>query len=285
LEALAKVGALDAFEERGKILANTETILNFSKTFQKNKNSSQVSLFGETILAPASINLAPAPPASKKEKLQWEKELLGLYVSDHPVSEFKDYLSKVAVPIHAINKDKVGQKVQLGGVISAVKKIILKNMKNMAFVTIEDMTGRIELLVFPKVLEQTGFFWTEDKVILAEGSISDKDGNFKLLVDSVKEITPAEIETFSRIEATRNKNGNGHPKNGAPKFLLKLPPSATQETMRQISQIFDQCPAGSTKVYLEINGSRLETPYCITPSEDLQKKLRTIASDSKIDIF
>lgn len=281
MEALAKVGALDAMEERGKILANSELILNFSKTLQKNKLSNQVSLFGEALLAPASITLADAPPASKKEKLQWEKELLGLYVSDHPVGEFKDYFAKVAVPIHNINKEHVGQKIQLGGVISSIKKITLKNMKNMAFITIEDTTGRIELLVFPRTLEQTGFFWVEDKVILAEGTVSDKDGSFKLLVDSVKEVTPNEIETFKRIEQTRNKNGNGSQK----KLLIQLPASATQETMRALSQIFDACPSGTTKVYLEISGSRLETPYCIEPMKDLKNKIQAAAPQSTLQII
>jgi len=282
MEALAKVGALDAMEERGKILANSEMILNFSKTLQKNKISHQVSLFGEALLAPASIILADASPATKKNKLQWEKELLGLYVSDHPVSEFKEYFAKVAVPIHAIGKDHVGQKVKLGGVISAVKKITLKNMKNMAFITIEDMTGRIELLVFPRVLEQTGFFWVEDKVVLTEGTISDKDGSFKLLVDSVKEVTPQEIETFARIESTRNKNGGS---NNFHKLLIRLSASVTQETMRELSRIFDACPSGTTKIYLEINGSRLETPYCIEPTDDLKNKIKQLVPEGKIEFL
>jgi DNA polymerase-3 subunit alpha len=287
MEALAKVGALDAMEERGKILANSELILNFSKTLQKNKISNQTSLFGEALLASASITLAEAEPASKKNKLQWEKELLGLYVSDHPVSEFKDYLAKVAVPIHTIGKEHVGQKVQIGGVIGTVKKITLKNMKNMAFVTVEDMTGKMEVLVFPKILEQTGFFWTEDKIILAQGSVSDKDGSFKILVDSVKEVTQNEVDTFQRIEATRNRNGNGNGQgaNGTSKLLLRLPASTSQDVMREISKIFDQCQSGMTKVHLEINGSRLETPYCISHSEDLKNKLQSIAPESTLQII
>jgi DNA polymerase-3 subunit alpha len=166
-------------------------------------------------------------------------------------------------------------------VISAVKKIILKNMKSMAFVTIEDTTGRIELLVFPRTLEQTGFFWNEDKVILAQGTISDKDGSFKLLVDSVKEVTPNEIEEFKRIEATRNKNGNGNQK----RLLLQLPASATQETMRSLSQLLDQSPSGTTKVYLEINGSRLETPYCIEPANGLDAKIKTLIPEVMIKVL
>ncbi|MCD6149250.1 DNA polymerase III subunit alpha [bacterium] len=207
IQALAKVGALDELGERNQILENMESILSFSKNAQKIKNSSQNSLFGEEMLETPSIAMAEAPPASKKQKLQWEKELLGLYISGHPVSDFKEYLEKMAVPISSLDKKLVGQPIKVGGIITTAKKIVTKRGQNMAFVTIEDLRGKIELLVFPNILEETGALWEEDKIILASGKLSDKDGVFKLLADSAKEINQSELENFKRVLATQKKNG------------------------------------------------------------------------------
>ncbi|TAK94725.1 hypothetical protein EPO05_05905, partial [Patescibacteria group bacterium] len=289
IEALAKVGALDAFEERGKIIANVETIINFSKTLQKNRTSNQTSLFGEAVLAPPTIHLATAEPATKKQRLQWEKELLGLYVSDHPASEYKTYFEKSARPIASVNKDLVGQKTNIGGVITKVQKILLKNQKSMLFVTLEDLTGRIELLVFPKTLDLTGAIWTEDKVIIATGSISDKDGNFKLLVDSVKEVTKSEVETMDRIEATRLRNGGSHAavtqssSAATGKLCITLPPAADQKDLQKISQLLDGCQPGDTRIVLNVNGTKLETPYCVTDTAKLIERVRTELPGSVIE--
>jgi DNA polymerase-3 subunit alpha len=282
LEALAKVGALDDLEERGKILANLEAILSFSKTLQKNKESSQVSLFGESILAPATILLPEAPPATKKERLQWEKELLGLYVSDHPASEYREYLESVALPISELTKDSVGKKIRLGGIITKVKKIILKNQKSMAFVQIEDFQGKIELLVFPKILEKTGALWREDALIVAEGSISDKDDALKLLVDAVKEITPTEIENWKRISATQKNNFRKEQSTSSEKIVLLMPPQSTQETLKKLSAFLDQCPAGNAKVYLRLSDKTLETPYHIQKTPHLAGELEKIIPGSQL---
>ena len=206
IEALAKVGALEDLGERNQIVASIENIIAHSKNFQKNKHSNQVSLFEITDLAEPEIQLLPTFPATKKQQLAWEKELIGLYISGHPATEFQAYFESAGVPIRNITKDLVGQNISLGGVISKIKKIFLKNQKTMLFATIEDMYSNIELLVFPKILEETGSLWEEDKVILASGKISDKDGSFKLLVDSAKVINLAEMEQRARIIATQKNN-------------------------------------------------------------------------------
>lgn len=284
LEALIKVGAMKDLGERNQLLASLENILNYSKSVQKNKNSNQVSLFGVETLAPGTVQLVESEPATKKQRLGWEKELLGLYVSDHPAGEYQEYFDKMAVPISSLDKKMVGSKIRLGGVITKVQKIFLKNQKTMMFVTIEDTRGRIELLIFPKILENSESTWQEDKVVIAEGTLSDKDGSFKLLVDSAKEINQQELENFKRIEITRKKNGYSEKDSGS-KIIISLSDDSTKETFKKLSGIFDKCKSGNLKIYLKINGTKLETPYSIKNHGDISSQIKSVVPEAKIDIF
>jgi DNA polymerase-3 subunit alpha len=295
IEALAKVGALEDLGERNQIVASIENILSHSKNFQKNKNSNQVSLFGAMELAEPEIQLLPTFPATKKQQLAWEKELIGLYISGHPAADFQAYIDSVAVPIRNVGKDLVGQEISLGGVIAKVKKIFLKNQKTMLFATLEDMYSNIELIVFPKVLEATGSLWTEDKVILASGKISDKDGSFKLLVDSAKVINQEEMEQRARIIATQKNHSpvvepqkNEVPKttlDDTPKIIITLPTFSNQETLKTLSAHFGKCATGDTKVYLKINNTKLETPYCITKGAELENEISKLIPGAVVENY
>jgi DNA polymerase III subunit alpha len=313
VEALAKVGALDALGERNQLLESVDTILTFSKNIQNEKNSNQSSLFGESALTKISIPLKDAPLATKKQKLQWEKELLGLYISDHPASDYQEYLEKMATGISQLEPAMIGNKIKVGGVVTKAQKILLKNQnKTMLFVTIEDMKGKIELLLFPKTLERFEGIWQENNVVIAEGKLSDKDGNFKLIVDNASLVTPQAMENFKRIEATRTKNfrssrselveeplnsASSNPKLGNTnsiknksgqenkKIYISLPSSANQETIKKLSGFFDRCELGSAKVYLEINGSRMETPYCVKDFVGFKEKLQELIPEGRINIY
>lgn len=284
IEALAKVGALEDLGERNQIVASIENIIAHSKNFQKNKHSNQVSLFEITDLAEPEIQLLPTFPATKKQQLAWEKELIGLYISGHPATEFQAYFESSGVPIRNITKDLVGQNISLGGVISKIKKIFLKNQKTMLFATIEDMYSNIELLVFPKILEETGSLWEEDKVILASGKISDKDGSFKLLVDSAKVINLAEMEQRARIIATQKNNTPKVPSETT-KIIITLPQSSNQETLKTLSAHFGKCEPGQIKIYLKINNTKLETPYCITKNPELENEIKKIIPGALVENF
>ncbi len=303
IEALARVGALEDLGERNQIVVSIENILAHSKDFQKNKNSNQISLFGTEELAKPEIQLLPAFPATKKQQLAWEKELMGLYISGHPASEFQAYLESAGVPIRNVDKHLVGQSISLGGVISKVKKIFLKNQKTMLFATVEDVYSSIEFIVFPKILEETGSLWEEDKIILASGKISDKDGTFKLLVDSAKIINQKEIENHLRVLATRKTNGHTEKpeiiqtpqteisaqKNNSEinkkNILISLPAAAGEETLKNLSVHFKSCPPGPTKIYLKINGTKLETPYSITYNSEIKNRIQEIIPDAVIDVI
>ena len=281
LEALAKVGALKGMGERNQILTSIENILIHSKKFQSLKDSNQISLFGDSVVALPEIKLSDAPAATKRERLSWEKELLGLYISDHPVKEYREYFKKMAVPIREINSQMVENNINIGGVISKIHKIYLKNQKTMLFVTIEDMEGSMEILVFPKMLEATESFWQEDKIVLASGKLSNKDGEFKLLCDSAKAIGQDELDKFQRILATQKSNGTAFDKCSG--IVLSFPENSGQEAIKKLSEFFSRCNRGETKVYLNINNSKLETPYRIKFSAELKNSLEKIIPNGKIE--
>lgn len=294
IEALAKVGALDQFAERNQLISSIENILSHSKNLQKMQSSNQASLFGAEVLKMPEIKLASAPPADKKERLAWEKELLGLYISDHPAKEYQEYFEKTGTLLKNIDAGMAGKSVNVGGVITKVQKIITRSQQAMLFVTIEDMDTKMEILVFPKVLESTGSIWEEGKIILASGRLSDKDGQMKLLAETAKNVNQQEVENFTRILATQKKNGDA-PKNFSPpnvkdamakneKLLIIFPPSFDKSVLKILAQYFDKCSPGKTKIHLKIGESKLETPYCIEIGTETIQKIKQIFPQAEINL-
>lgn len=195
LESLAKCGALDSIGERKQILESMEILLEYAKEVQKAQSSKQDSLFGffaEEEKAMPAIKLKTTPPATKEEKLGWEKELLGLYVSDHPLNEFKDYLLKATVPLEKLSKVPASKDIVVGGLILEMKKIQTKKGDTMLFVKIEDLTGKAEVIVFPRTLKETINVWQPNAIVLVKGKVNDKDGAFKVLADKAKALTKEE---------------------------------------------------------------------------------------------
>lgn len=228
LESLAKAGALDCFGERNQFLAGVETILKYSRETHKQTASGQMGLFDTEEKINESfnkLNLPDVEPADKKERLTWEKEFLGIYLSEHPLDEYKHILKSLTQPIKSI-EDKAKGRVRVGGIISKIKKIITKRSKeSMAFATVEDSTGQIEVLVFPKILMKNPDAWQEDNIVIIEGSTNTKDGAIKLLADKVKNITdPLSLEKFND------------------KIFIELSKKANKETLIEIKKIIVSNP-------------------------------------------
>ncbi len=188
LESLIKAGAFDKFEERNKLLVNLEKFLEWSRETQKNKANGQKGLFDGIKSNNNGLFLSPAPPASKKEKLKWEKELLGLYISSHPLEDFKKAFGKTVLPLIKISQDLTGKIVKSAGVISSIKKIITKTGKPMLFVKLEDQTNKIELVVFPSIIEQNPDIFQENKIVIVKGRVDNRDGVAKIICQEIEEI-------------------------------------------------------------------------------------------------
>ncbi|MBU1045792.1 DNA polymerase III subunit alpha [Patescibacteria group bacterium] len=209
MEALIKAGAFDKLEERNMLLGNLERLLSCSREIQNNKKNGQKGLFDGSRIK-TTINLEPMEPASAAEKLQWEKELLGLFVSGHPLETYQKSIAKKAVPILKILQeltktedqpgfplnvpDKIFKKITPGtrlkicGLISRIKKIITKSGRPMFFVKIQDLTGEIEAIIFPNSAEQYANVLRENKIVLVSGRVDFKDDSPKMIVEGIEEI-------------------------------------------------------------------------------------------------
>lgn len=201
LENLAQSGALSQLESREVILNSVDDILKFAQAEAKDRQSGQTNLFGDLKEQKVGVKLNSAMDISDKQKLAWEKELLGIYVSRHPLDEYQDKLDLLPYKIKDLEKFKNNsgkKKVVVAGIINSIKKIMTKSNQPMLFVGLEDISGRLELIVFPSVLEQENGdkLWQEGKIIVVQGDLTFKDGQgqqteAKILVDKAKRIDKA----------------------------------------------------------------------------------------------
>jgi len=187
LESLIKSGCFDNLAERNQLLFNLEKLLEEARETQKAKSNGQRGLF-DGFSQNISLQLTPTEPAIKAEKLSWEKELLGLFVTSHPMEGFKKALEKKVTPLCQITKDLTGKIVSIGGVISSMKKIITKTGKPMLFTQLEDEKDKIEVVVFPRIIERNHGVFQENKIVMVKGRVDNRDGTPKIICEEVQEI-------------------------------------------------------------------------------------------------
>ncbi|MDO8486614.1 MAG: DNA polymerase III subunit alpha, partial [Candidatus Staskawiczbacteria bacterium] len=193
MEALIKAGAFDALAERNQLLTNLETLLEIARENNKSKQTNQIGLFASAKISNNDIKLQEAQPASNFERLSWEKELLGLYVSSHPLDDFRKIFETKTVAISKVDESFVNKKIIIGGIISGIKKIITKNGKPMIFMKLEDLTAKTEIVVFTSLLEKNPNALQENKIVFVAGRVDDRNGEIKIVADDIQEIiTPKE---------------------------------------------------------------------------------------------
>ncbi len=189
MECLIKSGAMDSLGERKNLLFNLERILDWARKRQKQGNGAQMSLFGTQEDKP---RLEETKPASQRERLLWEKELLGLFVSSHPMKDlaqtFKDKITPLKKIIESASHYGENIRVKTAGVISGIKRVVTRNGSSMLFVTLEDHTGLIELVAFPSVIEQNPLAFQENKIVLVEGVVKNRFGELKLVCEKIEEV-------------------------------------------------------------------------------------------------
>jgi DNA polymerase-3 subunit alpha len=192
LESLIRAGAMDAFGSRAALLAAIETMLDQAHKKRKAVAAGQFGLFDggdeDTGEESHKEELPKVPDLTNQEMLGFEKELLGFYLTAHPLEKQMDRIGKMQniVRIMDINEERVGDRVQVVGLITQVKKILTKaGNKEMAFVRVEDLTGNIEAVVFPKTYAATSQLWVRDMVVIVSGKIDQKEDRIMILVDDV----------------------------------------------------------------------------------------------------
>lgn len=268
IEALAKAGALDRFVERNKILASMENILKFISP-REQTSSSQMGLFAKGIVKKANLEYVEIEEASKKQRLAWEKELLGMYISEHPLKGMEEILKKHANPINTISSSS-GKTAKIVGIITQVQKITTKSNEPMLFCKIEDTSAKIEVLVFPKIFKKDSLIWQTDNIVLVEGRTNTKDGQLKIIAENAREIVLGQ-EPFK------------NPK----KIVLTLSKSANKILLSEIKKILLAFP-GTLAVYLKIpsNGDfrEIKTKTTVLINDEILKALSDLIGNENIQV-
>ncbi len=183
LESLIKSGALDEFGERGELLGNLEMLLSYHKE-RAGAAGNQDSLFATESVP--SIRLEKFPEATLKDKLAWEKELLGLYVSGHPLEQYKEKFMSKEMNIKKLDSFREGTEAVIGGIVEEARDVLTKNNERMVFMKLSDFSGSIEVAVFPRVLSDFREFIQTDNCIAIKGRVSKRKGGTSFIAEKIK---------------------------------------------------------------------------------------------------
>ncbi len=276
-ESLIKSGAFDDMGDRSDLLFNLDSITSFASKLQKEAASGQTNLFGmlggdDAASVQSTLHLQKAPVKhDDKERLMWERELLGLYISAHPLDRYETYLSEQTQPLTQLVPEYDSRIMTVGGIISTVRTIVTKSGSKMAFVGIEDKFGEGEIIVFPNLYEKVGAKLVQDAVIRVSGknSARDRDGNLgnesKLIADDIIAITDNDINGYEstgrkmdapkissavkkeRREAYRNQKNGASPKSAVKNDAAKPQPKTHSAPVNVAPEI----PASKLFVYIK----------------------------------
>ncbi len=189
LDALIKSGCMDEWGDRGVFLANEEGMLAYNHEGSK-QDQNQVSLFGGLAkVAIPEFKMQSAENANQAEKLLWEKELLGLYISGHPLDRLRDKLNSRDINIKKIKEELGnGMPVTIAGIIESARQVVTRNNERMAFLKIADLTGSIEAVCFPSLYKDVIDILVAEKCIALSGKVSNRNGEKSIVIEAVKEI-------------------------------------------------------------------------------------------------
>jgi DNA polymerase-3 subunit alpha len=243
LESLIKAGALDSLGERGTLLANLDRIMSLAQREQKLRDSNQTSmfdLFGESVSTPMpALELIPLEtPIPRQELLAWEKELLGVYVSEHPFRAVAAHLqSFTSAMISEVNAEMGAREVTLAGMVTTVRQLSTRDGRSFCAVEVEDLSGSIEVTVWSDVYEQTKDLWEQGTILLLTVKLRSRDDRLNIAVQQATRYTQeADAEQFAAAVAeaaaaaperlrNRPRNGNG---SGYPERAQAAPPRPTE---------------------------------------------------------
>lgn len=306
LESLIKAGAFDRFGDRSTLLHNLETITAYAAKLAKQAQSGQVDLFGALGDSPVSrpqLTLqAPATIFNTHDQLLWERELLGLYLSQHPLEAFATLLSEQTIALNSLEPNLDGRNVVVGGLVTDIREITTKTGSKMAFVKIEDMGGEVELILFPSALQQTLGLWERDRVVIVRGRISakDREGNIgsevKVLADEAREVTHEQATAYQstgrRVNAPK-ANPKAVARAAAAKadvqvsarLYIRLQNSSDQKLLVSLKQAIDDC-RGDTEVVLVLGPENakqiVRLPMRIRADQSSMRSLQALVGEQNV---
>lgn len=293
LESLIKTGAFDRFGDRAHLLENIDNLIAFSAKKQKELDSGQTDLFGESGTIDehqvARISLLPKSSViEKRDQLQWERELLGLYLSEHPLQDFRSILGEKTIPINELKPEMHDQKATVGGTILEVKTVTTKTGSQMAFLKLADEYKDIEVIIFPKVYELTPSIIKIDNVLIIEGKVDAKsrDGSMgdevKIMANKLREVTHEQAVSYKPTGKPPKKPASSKSslktENSKPKRLfIRCADSSNLGLLEGLKQTLDDY-SGETDVVLVTGPAdhkkAIKIPYKINVNE---QSMRAVA--------
>ena len=178
LESLVRSGACDALGERNQMLADLDDVMNVAEQVRRDRESGQTSLFGEMLAEPPQYRLKDVPPMSDQDKLRGEKELLGLYLSDHPLNRISGELARLTdARALDITADLAGTEVRVGGIVRDLRRVVTRKGQIMAYAELEDLTGRMDLILFPAAYELYRRLFESDEPLVIQGKVDARSSS------------------------------------------------------------------------------------------------------------
>lgn len=276
IESLIKGGAFDAFGERSFLLHNIDAMLAYAARLQKERLSGQTDLFGNAIESdegtrPKLQLEQPAAIVPLREQLQWERDLMGLYLSQHPLQQYETFLSERTVGLNTLQPEHDGRQVDIGGAIVDIREITTRTGQKMAFVKLADQFSELELILFPSMYQQTTGIWERDRIVLVKGKVNakDKEGNIttevKIIVDDAREVTPEQATAYQptgkKKSPPKPKKNARHSTTQAPddgalaarsaRIYVRVADTSDQEKLVSIKSVIEN-HSGSTEIVLVV---------------------------------
>jgi DNA polymerase III subunit alpha len=308
IEAMGFGGALDELGERREIVESFEDLTKFAKSIQQIDSQGQTSIFAamdSEDRAVSHLTLKKVIPATQMERLTWEKEYLGLYVSGHPLRGLRKYLSKKVNLIDSLTRRNVGRNVKLGGLLTKSKKVFTKSGAYMLYGEIEDPTGRIEVVVFPKVYAKYQQFFKEGNILIMEGRLDLRSNNLQFSCNSAKSVSldsmvanakearlydakekmNRKIKVFEAMEEVVqdpmeeaplplvSADSNGDWKENP--FIIDVPAGTPIERLRDLKVLLTQYQ-GERQVEIRFGPKRIKLPFGIRLCEEVESGIKEI---------
>ena len=294
LESLIKSGSFDKFGDRNLFLENIDKLLNYSLRLSKQQQTGQIDLFGDLSYGPKQISQKlildnSIEPATQRQKLAWERELIGIYISEHPLDIYKNILNDKTTSLSDLVNLQNDLQLNIGGLITSIREISTKNGQKMAFAKLEDFFGEIELIIFPQVFAKYKKILSRDRIYIIKGKIADKSkdsissSDLKFLVSSLEEISDDQALKY------KPKNRSAKiPNNDSEKTIyIKLPDGEHHSLLLNIKKLIDTRP-GLTSVVLVFGEGEskqaIKLPSKVSNSIDFQKLIIEIVGEDNIKL-
>ena len=270
LESLIKVGAMDDFGPRAPLLVSLDKVRENILTEQKAKASGQTTMF-ETITEAKSGDKDDLPEVEefqKTELLAMEKQMLGFYLTDHPMAKVLKTMGERAThKVDELSEDiHVGKVVTIAGILTDLRRVVTKKgQQEMVFATLEDDTGKIDVVVFPKLYEKTRSIWVVDAPLLVTGTVNQRDDRLSLIAER-----PVTHEALLLEERDTSQSENDEA------ITITIPRKTSRERLKTLSELFKE-NKGDDRIVLNVeNGGsarRIALPYGVHYTGRLKQQI------------